>query len=262
MNVIKARFVAARNSAARIATVTGSAALAAGLTTSDYTAPTVLATIGATATGMVAATAFSSAPDPVKGPATILYATPGVSLLGVLAAERLVPGMHWGEIVAVAVWSAGVWWLRPARAALRLLGRDHQAPTITLAATTPEGPLYPLAQWWAQHVGIDGGIAPGTRLVNPQQLSPKCVTAIIAAPVGCPVPTISKTHLSARADIPEELIHIDPIPGRGASFKQLVLGTPPTDPQQEWIKRVGSVLPGTRLLKIRTPETERKKVTK
>ncbi|MCI3276280.1 hypothetical protein [Streptomyces cylindrosporus] len=242
----------ARNYTGRAATLAGSAALTCGLFTDDFAAPTALATIAATGAGLLFATAFSLAHRFVTITARALYVTPGAGLLAILAAERIVPGTHWAEALAVAAWTAGVWFTRPARLARSLLGREP-APAVVATAPAVVVEAHPLSRWWAERVGVEGGIAPGTRLIDPKQTGPDSLQAVIAAPEGQPVPPISLAHLSALMDVPEELIAITTVPGRGAGLKRLTVGQAPTssDPHAAWAEHIAAqVLPGTELLKV------------
>ncbi|MFF4120126.1 hypothetical protein ACFY0P_42735 [Streptomyces sp. NPDC001714] len=241
-----------RDRAGRVATLAGSAALTCGLFTGEFTGPTTLATLTATGTGLVFATAFSLAHRFVKVTARALYVAPGTSLLATLAAERIIPGAHWGEALAVAAWTAGVWFLRPARLARTLLGREP-APVTAVPAVVDAVDAHPLSQWWAQRVAVQGGIAPGTRLMAAEKTGPASLQAVIAAPEGHPVPPISLAHLSALMDVPEDLIAITAVAGRGAGLRRLTVGHAPSagDPQTAWAEHIAAqVLPGTQLLKV------------
>ncbi|MFF4347868.1 hypothetical protein [Streptomyces sp. NPDC001530] len=242
-----------RDRAGRAATLAGSAALTCGLFTGEFAGPTALATVTATATGLVFATAFSLADWFVKAASRVLYVAPGAGLLVTLAAERIVSGTHWGEAVAVAAWTASVWFFRPARLARTLLGREP-TPVETLAVVEAVE-AHPLSQWWAERVAVEDGIAPGTRLTEPEQTGPASLRAVVVAAPGQPVPLISLAHLSALMDVPEDLISITAVPGRGAGVKRLTVGQAPTatDPESAWAEHIAAqVLPGTQLLKVNT----------
>ncbi|MBT2898540.1 hypothetical protein, partial [Streptomyces sp. McG3] len=149
-----------RSRTGRVTTAAGAAAATAGLFTPAATGEALLVTAIATGAGLVvlptrrAIKAQQAAAQPVaemtktksrwkkaKAPeaataptapqkdrlshqaltASVLYAIPGVGLMGVLVAEQIVSGLHWGEALAVAVWAAGTWWLRPALTARHML---------------------------------------------------------------------------------------------------------------------------------------------
>ncbi|MFE1713191.1 hypothetical protein ACFW82_24525, partial [Streptomyces sp. NPDC058728] len=187
--------------------------------------------------------------------AMTLYAAPGVSLLVVLAAERIVPGFHWGEGLAVALWSAGTWWLRPARAARHMLV-PPLPPVRQADVAETEAPAHdhPAAQWWAERIAVEGGAAPGTLLEDIEQTGERSMRAVIrsAAP-GEPVPDIAKRRLSALMDIPEEQIVVGPVPGRGASVRLLTVGTADTalDAHTVWATRIAPLaMPGAVITEI------------
>ena len=249
-----------RDRTGRVATLAGSVALAGGIFTNDLTTATVLGTVAATGTGL-ATMALGDHPGIVRATARVLYAAPGASLLAILAAERIASGVRWWEVVAVAAWTAGTWALRPARLARRLLG--HQvAPE--LANTAPLAPVQaeetnPGARWWTLNVARD--IAPNTRLTDLEAFGREYVRAVIVSTVpGEPVPDISIPRLSARMNVPKDLITITPVPGKGAGFQLLTLGTPPAQalsPEQEWADIAKAVLPGTSLLDVRVYEANK-----
>ena len=74
------------------------------------------------------------------------------------------------------------------------------------------------------------------------------------------MPDISIPRLSARMNVPKDLITITPVPGKGAGFQLLTLGTPPAQalsPEQEWADIAKAVLPGTSLLDVRVYEANK-----
>lgn len=248
----------ARDRSGRIATAVGGGALAAGLFTGDLVGATVLATVAATGGGLVT-TRNGDHDKAVKATADVLYAAPGVSLLGILVAERMAAGVRLWEIAAIAVWTAGTWVLRPARLARRLLGQQatpapvQEQPTQQPFVEQIVEEKHPLSRWWAENVATD--IAPKTRLADPERTSPTSMRGVITSTVdGEPVPNIDIDRLSARMDIPRDLIAITPMPGRGAGVQLLTVGTAPMalTPEQEWQEIARAAMPGTQLLEVTT----------
>ncbi|MGW3297644.1 hypothetical protein ACWC9S_27125 [Streptomyces xiamenensis] len=266
-----------RSRTGRLATAVGTGALAAGLVTGEMVGVTVLATVTATGAGLVTI-GLREADRAVRGIAAALYATPGVTLLGILTAVRLTDGVHLLEVAAVAGWAAAIWWLRPARTARELLAeRVELVDPDEVLVDEPEQQLvveqvpetHPLARWWQQQIATEGGVAPHTRLVDPERLGPQAMRAVITSTIpGEPVPDISTARLSARMDFPQDEIAITPVPGRGAGVKLLTVGTPPApvlDPAQaaarEWEAIAAAAMPGTALLEVTTyPLTEAKEI--
>ncbi|MGA5220906.1 hypothetical protein ACPCAE_33220 [Streptomyces cinereoruber] len=266
------RLDTARSHTGRIATAAGAAAATAGLFTPEFTGESLVATVVATGAGLVflptrKATKFTETkvvtehhdgmsvhtrrePTHQARTASVLYATPGVSLIGVLVAERMVSGVHWGEALAVALWSAGTWWLRPGRAARHML--VPPLPPVEKAAdlVVPDQVVYehPAAQWWAERVAIEGGPAPHTVLEEIERTGESAMRAVIRSTVpGEPVPEIPLKRLSARLDVPVELITIGPVPGRGASVQRLTVGTADEalDARAFWAARIAPLaMPG------------------
>jgi hypothetical protein len=248
-----------------VATAAGGAALVAGLFTGDLTGATFLATVAATGGGLVTAS-FGEHNIVVRATASTLYAAPGVSLLAVLAAERIAAGLNLWEVAAVALWTAGTWVLRPARLARRLLGQqatpapvhEQPAPPPTVVEQVVEE-KHPLARWWAENVATD--IAPKTRLADPERTSPTSMRGVITSTVqGEPVPPIDIDRLSARMDIQRDLINVTPVPGRGAGVQLLTVGTAPMalTPEQEWQEIARAAMPGTEFLEVATYPIEQK----
>ena len=248
----------------RIATAAGGAALAAGLVTGDLTGATFLATVAATGGGLVT-TSIGRHNIVVRATAHVLYAAPGVSLLAVLAAERIVAGIHLWEVAAVAVWTAGTWALRPARLARRLLGQQA-APAPVVQEQAAQQPFVEqvveetnqLSRWWADNVARD--IAPRTRLADPERTSPTSMRGVITSTVpGEPVPNIDIDRLSARMNVQRDLIAITALPGHGAGFQLLTVGTAPLarTREEQWAQIAGVTLPGTELLDVKTYPVEK-----
>lgn len=255
----------ARDRAGRLATVAGAAGLTAGLFTGDFASATALGTVAATGFGLLPIVLNKDADGQMKATAGALYAAPGVSLLAVLVAERVAAGVRLWEVAAVAAWTAGTWVLRPARLALGLLPAPAPGPDQDQAQEPQDNAApvvvdqvqetHPLARWWAENVGREGGIAPGTRLADPERTGPSSMRGVITSTTpGEPVPAIDTARLSARMDVPEDLISISPVPGRGAGVRLLTVGTAPMDltPEQEWAQIASAALPGTTLLEVKT----------
>lgn len=195
-----------------------------------------------------------------KATATVLYAVPGVSLGVLLIAERLASGAAWGgtaalQVLGVAVWAAGTWLLRPARAARRMA---TPPPPKAVPATVAGGVgAHPAAQWWAGHAAVQGGVAPGTALDDIEQTGQSAMRAVIrSTTAGEPVPEISIRRLSALLDVPEDLIGIGPVPGRGAGVRRLTIGgadqVQDADPVTVWAETIAPLaMPGAVLTGIR-----------
>lgn len=242
-----------RSCTGRVATVAGIAAAAAGLFTGEVAGASLLATAAATGAGLMTLRAWK--PDGhQRATASVLYLAPGTSLAALLVAEQVIAGTHWSEALALTVWSAGIWVLRPARVARRMLCPPISAEVVPVpVAEVVDG--HPAARWWAQHVTVDGGTAPDTVLEDIEQTGETAMRAVIRSTIpGEPVPDISVRRLSALMDIPEELITIGPVPGRGAARRRLTIGRPEeTDITMIWAQRIapvamqGSVLTGIRV---------------
>ncbi|MFZ3475463.1 hypothetical protein ACODT4_41325 [Streptomyces sp. 2.9] len=188
--------------------------------------------------------------------ARALYAAPGVGLFVVLAAELIVPGFHWGEGLAVAVWTAGTWWLRPARTARHMLV-PPLPPMEKAGGLVVQEQLqheHPAAQWWAETIAVEDGAAPGTLLEDIERTGENAMRAVIRSGIpGEPVPDISVRRLSALTDVPEEDITIGPVPGRGASVRLLTVGAADVvlDARTMWATRIAPLaMPGASITDI------------
>ncbi|MGI5273128.1 hypothetical protein ACQEUU_37740 [Nonomuraea sp. CA-218870] len=261
---VRRRVDVVRSAVGRVATLAGACAAASGLFSGDLTGAALLADAALTLGGL--ATLRLWKPDgQQKAVATVLYLAPGVSLGVLLLAERMVPGIHWGEAAALTVWTAGVWAVRPARLARRMLAPPPpRLPAPAAALDSEAASEHPATRWWAQNVAVDGGAVPGTVLDSVEQTGPSSVRVVIrsAAP-GHPVPDVSVKALSALLDVPEDLIDVAPVPGRGASYRLLTIGRPEDhDPASEWARRIapaampGAVLTGVRIGRPPTMTTE------
>ncbi|WP_214415642.1 hypothetical protein [Sphaerisporangium fuscum] len=243
-----------RSCTGRVTTVAGAAAAAVGLFTPDVTGASLLATATLSAAGLASLRLWK--PDGhQKATATVLYLMPGTSLAALLVAERIVAGIHWGEALALTVWTTGTWLLRPARIARRMMSAPPPPAPATAPAPVEVTDGHPAARWWAQHVAVDGGAAPGTVLEDIERTGEASMRAVIRSAIaGRPVPEVSVKHLSALMDIPEEDITIGPVPGRGASVRRLTIGTPEqdSDPTTVWAQRIAPVaMPGAVLTSVR-----------
>ncbi|MFD8533859.1 hypothetical protein ACFV0L_41270 [Streptosporangium canum] len=242
-----------RSATGRLATAAGAVAAAAGLFTDGFTGASLLATAALSLTGL--ATLRLWKPDGhQKATASVLYLSPGVGLAAVLIGERIIAGPHWSEALALTAWTVGTGLLRPARLARRMVS-PPPAPSVELAPVQ-EVDGHPAARWWAQNVAVDGGAAAGTVLEEVQRTGEQAMRAIIRSVIpGEPVPDISVRRLSALMDIPEDLISIGPVPGRGAAVRLLHVGA--ADEEQDaatiWATRIapmamqGAVLTGIRI---------------
>ncbi len=247
----------ARSRVGRVATAAGAATATAGLFTPEVTGESLLATALATGAGLVFLPTGRSEGHQ-KAVSIVMYLAPGVSLTGVLIAERIVSGVHWGEALAVALWSAGTWWLRPSRAARHML-----VPPLPPLPVQPTGDLvaaeqtyeHPAAEWWAERAAIEEGAAPGTLLEDIEQTGENAMKAVIRSAIpGEPVPEISTRRLSALMDVPQDLITIGPVPGRGASVQLLTVGTADEevpDAKTLWAARIAPLaMPGSSITAI------------
>ncbi|WP_371484844.1 hypothetical protein [Kitasatospora sp. NBC_00315] len=256
----------ARHWAGRTATVAGAAALTAAVFT-----PAVLPL----ATPVVLGTTVLSAAVSVRpwrrstpGAVSALYASPSVFLLGEMVAFRIVPGAHWGEGAAVAVWAGLTWWQRPSRLARELVRPSAATPAVpdyapvTLTAGTPEEQL---ALDWARWAQQPKCPAAGTYLEYAVVEGRTEWRAQIVAVGGRPVPDIPISAISAITNIPEELISITAVPGHGAGRRQLTVtqstgaeaAEAEMDPFTRWDKTIApGAMPHSQLIAIRRGNTK------
>ncbi|MEU8967026.1 hypothetical protein AB0C89_35755 [Streptomyces sp. NPDC048491] len=267
-----------RSRTGRVATAAGVAGATAGLFTPEYTGYSLLATLAATGAGLVFLPTRRAAKyietkvrtehhdgfsfhtrceaSHQARTACVMYAAPGVSLTALLMAEQLVPGTHWGEALAVALWSAGTLYLRPAQAARHMLVPPLPPLEKTTDVVLQEQPEHehPAAQWWAENAAVEGGTAPDTVLEDIERTGEHSMRATIRSAVpGLPVPDIAVRRLSALMDVPEDLITIGPVPGRGASVRLLTVGE--ADHEQDarafWAQRIAPLaMPGAVITEI------------
>ncbi|NUK94010.1 hypothetical protein HRW16_19665 [Streptomyces lunaelactis] len=256
MDAGRRRIDTARSRVGRVATAAGTVAATTGLFTPEFTGHSLLATAVATGAGL-AMLPTGRAEGQQKGASIVMYLAPGASLAGVLIAERMVSGVHWGEALAVALWSAGTFWLRPSRSARHMLVPPLPPiakPVRDLVVQEQAVDAHPAAQWWAEHAAIEGGAAPGTLLEDIERMGDSAMKAVIRAAVpGQPVPEISTRRLSALMDVPQDLITIGPVPGRGASVQLLSVGTADDalDAHTLWATRIAPLaMPGATITEI------------
>ncbi|GIH91917.1 hypothetical protein ACFFMN_34080 [Planobispora siamensis] len=248
---------AARSASGYVATAAGFLAAAAGLFTPLFAGVALGATAVLTFLGLLTLR-FWRPEGHQRATATVLYLAPGVGLAVLLIVEQLVPGPHWVEALLLMVWTTVVPFLRPARTARLMMCPPPPPPPAPKPAPSAEVACdHPAARWWAANVAVDSGAGPGTLLENIEQIGEASIRATIrSAAAGQPVPDISIRRLSALMDVPEELIGIGPVPGRGAGVRCLTIGTAAAaaaDPATVWAQRIApAAMPGTVLTGVRT----------
>ncbi|MGP4030219.1 hypothetical protein [Actinomadura sp. 3N407] len=248
-----------RSHTGRVATVAGTGAAAAVVAAPAMLPVALAATAATTLAGVGILRLQMPHAGHQKATATVLYAAPGVSLAVLLIAERIAAGAAWGgtvpmQVLALTVWAAGTWLLRPARVARRMA--SPPPPPATVVQVDHVAHAHPAARWWAERVAADGGPAAGTALEAIELSGDTAMTAIIAATTpGDPVPEISIRRLSALLDTPEDQISITAVPGRGAGVRRLTVGTPDrrdVDPVTVWAEKIAPLaMPGAVLTGIR-----------
>ncbi|GAA1401534.1 hypothetical protein GCM10009639_43940 [Kitasatospora putterlickiae] len=266
---VRGRLAVARDRIGRAATLTGALALT-GTALNPAWYPASIGAAGA-ALGFGLLWSATLPAGQVRDTATALYVAPSAAMAGLLVTERLVHGLHWWELAADTAWTAAVWFVRPARLARVMAGRE---PSLTPAAvaTAQQNPIgaapaeagerHPMAVWWSERAAIEGGLAPGTVLEHIEQTGPQSMTAVIrSARPGAPVPTVSITSLSALLDWDEEEITVAKIPGRGAGVRRLTVGRAPqqaADLHAYWAQHIAPKgMPGTTITAIRTVDLDK-----
>ncbi|MFF7954122.1 hypothetical protein [Streptomyces griseorubiginosus] len=272
---LRGRFALARNAFGRVATVAGTGALATGAFTHDFYGPSVLTALGCAGWG--ALWSLTLPRDAAGNTAMGLYLAPSASMVVLLTAQRIVPGIDWyWQLLADAGWSAAVLYVRPARMARVLVGREksltpeaiEQTQVLLAADTDQAGPQHPMAAYWAQHVAIEGGAAPNTVLEQIERTGEESMTAVIRSTLpGKPVPKIDLLELSAAINWPEDDIAITPVPRQGAGVRRLTVGQAPEealDIYTAWEKLIAPKgMPSTVITAIRTvdiPDEETKEL--
>ncbi|MFB9584872.1 hypothetical protein [Streptomyces goshikiensis] len=261
-----------RAAVGRAATVTGAVVLTGGLGSDVVTLPGAAAAAVTAGVGLAANPKVWRAPTEARWTAISLYAAPHAGCAVLLVGERLAPNTGVSLLVQAAVaalWTGATWRVRPG-----LLAREFvdealaqalaEAQKVEEAPAEPPAPTYASeqARWWGERFAIEGGVAPGTVLLEHRQVGEQCLALIIGAQKrGQPVPDISKPGLSAELDLPEELIDIGPVPGRGAGVRLLVLGQRPAaeagpgDSDAEvWAEIAATAMPGVELIEATTYE--------
>ncbi|OKJ46762.1 hypothetical protein [Streptomyces sp. CB02115] len=267
-----------RSTVGRAATVAGAVVLAGGLGNDVFTLPGAAAAVVAAGVGLASNPRVVRAPESVRWTAISLYAAPHTGCALVLVGERLAPDGPVSLLVqagVVALWTGATWMLRPGLTAQELVDEAvaqelADAAKAVEAAVEPVAPAYASegAQWWGETFAVEGGLAPGTVLLDHQQVSERCVALVIGTQKrGQPVPDISKPGLSAALDLPEDLIDIGPVPGRGAGVRLLVLGQRPVaeaeveaagDSDAEvWAEIAATAMPGVELIEATTYEVHK-----
>ncbi|MEU8529531.1 hypothetical protein AB0C77_28675 [Streptomyces sp. NPDC048629] len=263
-----------RSTAGRIATLAGTAVLTSGLATETVIAPGLVAAVATGSLGLATNINIWRAPEHVKTVCSSLYLAPHAGCAALLLAEYAAPDTPLSITVqagCVALWTAATWWIRPGRLARDFadVAVDQELATVQAPDEPAEvpgngllEPTTPAGLWWAREFAIEGGIAPGTVLLDYQRLDERCVAAVIgAAKRGTPVPKISAEQLSARLNMPQELIEIGPVPGHGAGVCLLVIGPRPQSagPQktegsdeETWAEIAKAAMPGVELVESNT----------
>ncbi|MEW2467888.1 hypothetical protein AB0919_23130 [Streptomyces sp. NPDC046994] len=254
----------------RLATLTGSAAAGAGLFTDQPTVPTLITTIAAGIGGALLSPRLLNAHQKKRPIATFIYLTPHGFLSSILIAELIATGPQARLIEggAVALWTAGVWWMRPAALGKRVAQRpappalafdtDDQAVDAEAsgeAAVAEKIPSDPAAAWWYLNAAKEGGVAPGTKIVAVRKIEEgRRVAAAIASKVhGEPVPNIELRRLSALMNVPVGLLAIEDIPGYGTGVQMLLIGPQPEATQADedvWNEIARTALPGIQLVEF------------
>ncbi|WP_331762348.1 hypothetical protein OG612_45155 (plasmid) [Streptomyces sp. NBC_01527] len=253
----------------RLATLAGGAAAGAGLFTDQPILPGLITTIAVGIGGAFLSPRLLTA-HPKKRPiATTIYLTPYGSLSAILIAElfatsseaRLIEGG------AIALWTAGVWWMRPAALGKRVAkwpdppapetdaDETEEAPASGEVAVIETVPSDPNAAWWHLNAAKEQGVAPGTKIVAIRQIEDgRRVAVAIASKVhGEPVPKIELRRLSALMNIPVGLLAIEDIPGYGAGVQMLLIGHPPETTHADadaWTEIARTALPGVQLVEV------------
>ncbi|WP_333746281.1 hypothetical protein [Streptomyces sp. IBSBF 2950] len=252
----------------RLATLAGGGAMAAGLFTDAGTLPAILTTVAAGLGGAFLSPRFQLA-HPMKKPIVYtVYLAPHTVLTANLITELAWDATE-GRLVqggVTVLWTAGVWWLRPGRLAKRVA--KWPEPVIETDDTEADQdagagaevaialPDDPAGRWWALNAAKKDGVAEGTRVIAVRAIEDRrrVAVALTAIEKGEPVPDIKIKRLSALMNVPEQLLEIQDIPGRGAGFAMLLIGPKPeagpTPDDDVWTEIGRSALPGVTLTEI------------
>lgn len=285
-----------RATAGRVATVAGAAVLTGGLFTESLTAPGAIAAVTTAGLGLATNIKILRASDAVKATAIAVYAAPHAGVATILVGERLAPAGTVSVFVQagiVALWTGATWFVRPGTLARELAdeavtqeiteaNEEHTEAAVDVAAPEPPADVAvleppadasPQARWWADEIAVEDGIAPGTVLLEHRQVDDDCVAVIFGSDKrGTPVtvPDNLTARLSAYLDVPEELIEIGPVPGRGAGVRLLIVGQRPKPAEEEkktsgsdeevWAEIAATAMPGVELVEANTYEM-RKELT-
>ncbi|MEU6175843.1 hypothetical protein ABZ832_28540 [Streptantibioticus parmotrematis] len=257
----------------RIATVAGAGAAGIGLFTDQPIAPALVATLALGATGAFLSPRLTSAHTHKRPIATFLYLTPHGLLSSILTAELVATSPHARVIEggALLLWTAGVWWLRPAALGKRVAQWHHpaepapaeddvtdggqKAAVEAAVAVAADQPATPPARWWELHAAKDGGAAPDTTIIGIERIEDgrRVAVALGSKTAGEPVPEIKLRRLSALMNLPVSLLEIQDIPGYGAGVAMLLIGPKPEAPladQDVWAEISRSALPGVELVEV------------
>lgn len=250
---VRRRAATARSVLGRAATIAGAAAGAVGMLTDIVFWPALIGDVVLTLGGLAMLRALTPGGHQ-KAVASVMYLLPGAGLAVLLGIEQLTAGPHWVDALALTAWTAGTWMIRPAAAARDMLvpppppapRRQEDSDVVVTGTVTTEDPV---AAWWARHAA---GVAPGTALENIRRSGEMLIADICSTVPGQPVPDISIRRLSALMDIPEDLISIGPVPGRGAGVQRITVRRPgAADPAEAWKQIADVAMPGARLVAVR-----------
>ena len=259
----------------RLATLAGGTAMAMGLFTDAGTLPAALTTVAAGLGGAFLSPRLQLAHPKKKSIAYTIYLVPHTVLVCDLITELAwhTPTGQLVEGVVAAAWTAGVWWLRPARLAKRIAkwakpaaetdaAKDAEAGAGQKAGTdvelAVEVPADPQGRWWALNAAKKGAVGEGTRVIGSRAIEGgrRVAVALAATVPGEPVPDIKLRRLSALMNVPEHLLAVEPIPGHGAGVAMLLIGPKPEAKQDSgagedvWAEIGRSALPGVTLVEV------------
>ncbi|GGP84052.1 hypothetical protein ACWDY7_32235 [Streptomyces calvus] len=253
----------------RIATIAGAGAAGAGLFIDQPTVPALVTTVALGVGGAFLSPRLVTS-HPQKRPiATFLYLTPHGFLSSILIAELVATSTQARLIEggAVLLWTAGVWWLRPAALGKRVAkwnidpepevaeetdGGEEPSAEVAVAEDLPDDPA---ARWWAIHAAKDGGVAPDTTIIGIERIEDgrRVAVALGSKTPGEPVPEIKLRRLSALMNLPVSLLEVQDIPGYGAGVAMLLIGPKPEASiadEDVWAEISRTALPGVQLVEV------------